>query len=110
MRQAGASEDSVGSLLICWLKNAFVMAGGVFLMVLIEYIPFFMKFGAGADLLFSSTFSGPFMSLMILFIPQAIMFSFLCIYINKKTGHVYVSAFIVASLACWIVTGGSAMF
>lgn len=110
MRQAGASEDSVSSLLICWLKNAFVMAGGVFLIVLIEYIPFFLDIGPGADLLFSPTFGGPFMSLMILFIPQIIMFSFLCTYINRKTGHVYVSAFTVATLACWIVTGGSAMF
>lgn len=110
MRQARATENSIPSLLICWLKNAFVMIGGVFLMVLIEYIPFFLEIGPGADLLFSSTFGGPFMSLMILFIPQVIMFSFLCTFINKKTGHVYVSAFTVASLACWIVTGGSAMF
>lgn len=110
MRQAGASEDSISSLLICWLKNAFVMAGGVLLIVLVEYIPFFLGIGPGADLLFSPTFGGPFMSLMILFVPQIIMFSFLCTYINKKTGHVYVSAFTVATLACWIVTGGSAMF
>lgn len=41
MRQARASEDTISSLLICWLKNAFVMIGGVFLIVLIEYIPFF---------------------------------------------------------------------
>ncbi|MDD2261166.1 MAG: acetylxylan esterase [Clostridia bacterium] len=110
MRQSRASEDTISSLLICWLKNAFVMIGGVFLMVLIEYIPFFLEIGPGADLLFSSTFGGPFMSLMILFIPQVIIFSFLCTFINKKTGHVYVSAFTVASLACWIVTGGSALF
>jgi len=110
MRQARASEESISSLLTCWLKNAFVMIGGVFLIVLIEYIPFFLEIGPGADLLFSSTFGGPFMSLMILFIPQVIVFSFLCTFINKKTGHVYVSAFTVASLACWIVTGGSALF
>ncbi|MFA5151162.1 MAG: hypothetical protein WC554_01235, partial [Clostridia bacterium] len=110
MRQTRASENSISSLLTCWLKNAFVMIGGVFLIVLIEYIPFFLEIGPGADLLFSSTFGGPFMSLMILFIPQVIVFSFLCTFINKKTGHVYVSAFTVASLACWIVTGGSALF
>ncbi|MBP7343772.1 MAG: hypothetical protein KA982_03510, partial [Clostridia bacterium] len=110
MRQPRASENSISSLLTCWLKNAFVMIGGVFLIVLIEYIPFFLEIGPGADLLFSSTFGGPFMSLMILFIPQVIVFSFLCTFINKKTGHVYVSAFTVASLACWIVTGGSALF
>lgn len=110
MRQADASTDSVSSLFICWLKNAFIMIGGVFIFVLIEYIPFFLGIGPGVDLLFTSTFGGPFMSLMILFIPQVIIFSFLCTFINKKTGHVYVSAFTVATLACWIVTGGSALF
>jgi len=110
MRQPRASDPSVSSLIVCWLKNAFVMIGGVLMIVLIEYIPFFAEIGPGIDLLFSSTFGGPFMSLMILFVPQVIVFSFLCTYINRKTGNVYVSAFTVASLACWIVTGGSALF
>lgn len=110
MRQQKASDTTISSLIVCWLKNAFVMIGGVFLIVLVEYIPFFAEIGPGIDLLFSSTFGGPFMSLMILFVPQVIVFSFLCTYINRKTGNVYVSAFTVASLACWIVTGGSALF
>jgi len=48
MRQERASGNSVSSLMICWLKNAFVMAGGVFLMVLVEYIPFFLRYRAGS--------------------------------------------------------------
>lgn len=93
----------------CWWRNALMMAGGVLIIVLIEYIPFFMGIGPGADVLFGSTFGGPFMSLLILFVPQVLAFSVLCTYIYRRTGSVYTGALTVASLACWIVTGGSSM-
>ena len=86
-----------------------LMAGGILLIILLEYIPFFAGIGPGADLLFGSTFGGPFMSLLILFFPQVLVFSLICTYIYRRTGSVWVGAFTVASLACWIVTGGSSM-
>ncbi len=92
-----------------WWRNALLMVGGILIIVLIEYIPFFAGIGPGADVLFGSTFGGPFMSLLILFVPQVIAFSVLCTYIYRRTGSVWVGAMTVASLAAWIVTGGSAM-
>ena len=77
------------------------------LIVLLEYIPFFLGIGPGADVLFGSTFGGPFMSILILFVPQVLFFSILCTYCYRKTGKVYVGALVAAMLACWIVTGGS---
>ena len=93
----------------CWWRNALMMVGGILIIVLIEYIPFFMNIAPGADLLFGSTFGGPFMSLLILFVPQVLVFSVLCTYAYRRTGSVYVGALTAASLACWIVTGGSSM-
>lgn len=93
----------------CWWKYALCMAGGILLLCLIEYVPFFAQIGPGADLLFSTTFGGPFMSLLIVFAPQVIVFSFICTYCYRKTGNVFLGAIIVAILSCWIVTGGSAM-
>ena len=93
----------------CWWRNALMMVGGILITVLIEYIPFFMNIAPGADLLFGSTFGGPFMSLPILFVPQVLVFSVLCTYTYRRTGSVYVGALTAASLACWIVTGGSSM-
>ncbi|MBE6970373.1 MAG: hypothetical protein E7442_09700 [Ruminococcaceae bacterium] len=104
-----ASQPGVKAFLSCWWRYALCMVGGILIMVLIEYIPFFMDIGPGADLLFSSTFGGPFMSLMIVFVPQVLVFSLLCTFLNRRSGHVYVSALTVGSLACWIVCGGSAM-
>ncbi len=109
MRVPEASKPGFAGFLGCWWKYALCMVGGILLMILVEYIPFFMGIGPGADLLFGSTFGGPFMSLLIVFAPQVLIFSVLCTYIYRKTGSVYVGAFTVASLACWIVTGGSAI-
>ena len=86
-----------------------MMVGGVMVIVLIEYIPFFMGIGPGADLLFSSLFGGPFMSILIVFVPQVLVFSLLCTYIYCSTGNVYTGAFTVAAMAAWVITGGSAI-
>jgi hypothetical protein len=93
-----------------WGYSVFIMLGGVFLIVLVEYIPFFMGFGPGADLLFSSLFGGPFMSVMILLIPQFAAFFFLSTWLYRRTGRIYLGSFIVAILASWVLSGGSAMF
>lgn len=103
-------KTAAGTQLAWWGNSVFLMLGGVLLVVLLEYIPFFLGLGPGADLLFGPTFGGPFMSIMILLIPQFIIFFFISTYMYRRTGHVYVGSLVVAMLACWVVTGGSAYF
>lgn len=102
-------EKGFKAFMSCWWRNALMMVGGILIIILLEYIPFFMNLGPGADLLFGSTFGGPFMSLLIVFAPQVLVFSVLCTYMYRRTGNVYTGALTVAAMACWIVTGGSAM-
>ena len=109
MRTDATYETGAKGFFHCWWRSALLMVGGVLVIVLIEYIPFFAGIGPGADLLFSSTFGGPFMSILIVFVPQVLVFSLLCTYIYRRTGNVYTGAFTVASMAAWIITGGSAM-
>ncbi len=109
LRTNGTYEPGTKGFLSCWLPYLLVMLGGTLLVVLLEYVPFFMGIGPGADVLFGSTFGGPFMSLLILFGPQVLGFSLICTYCYRRTGNVYTGALTVAALACWIVTGGSAM-
>ena len=109
MRTEATYEKGSRGFLSCWWRSALLMVGGVMVIVLIEYIPFFAGIGPGADLLFSSTFGGPFMSILIVFVPQVLVFSLLCTYIYRRTGNVYTGAFTVAAMAAWIITGGSAM-
>lgn len=110
MRQKKDDTKPIKNFIKCWLGNVLVLLGGLLVILLLEYIPFFMGYGPGADLLFGTTFGGPFMSALILLVPQFIVFTFLSTWFERKTGNVYVGAFISAMLAAWIVTGGSAMF
>ena len=109
MRTKSTYETGLKGFIKDWLFNFLLMAGGVLIIVLIEYIPFFAEIGPGADLLFGSTFGGPFMSILILFVPQVLFFSILCTYAYRKTGRAYTGAMLAAFLACWIVTGGSSI-
>ena len=109
MRTQATYAPGAKGFLATWWRSALLMIGGVLVIVLIEYIPFFMGIGPGADLLFSSTFGGPFMSILIVFVPQVLVFSLLCTYIYRRTGNVYTGAFTVAAMAAWIITGGSAI-
>ncbi len=108
LRTKAAYEKGCASFFKQFAVNAFVMVGGVLLVTFIEYIPFFAEIGPGADLLFGSTFGGPFMSLLILFLPQVIVFAFIGTYVYRRTNNVYTGAMLIAIIACWIVTGGSA--
>ena len=109
MRTKATYQPGIKGFLSCWWRSALLMIGGVLVIVLIEYIPFFAGIGPGADLLFGSTFGGPFMSILIVFVPQVLVFSVLCTYIYRRTGNVYTGAFTVASMAAWIITGGSSI-
>ena len=109
MRTDATYKPGFGGFLSNWWRNALLMVGGVLIIVLLEYIPFFLNIGPGADVLFGSTFGGPFMSLLILFVPQVLVFSVLCTVAYRRTGSVFTGALTVASLAAWIVTGGSSM-
>jgi len=109
MRTDATYEKGIKAFLSCWWRYALLMVGGVLVIVLIEYIPFFMGIGPGADLLFGSTFGGPFMSILIVFVPQVLVFSVLGTYIYRRTGNAWIGSLNIAILACWIITGGSAM-
>lgn len=108
-RRPEARMSGAHAFYTTWWHNALCMVGGILIIILIEYIPFFLGIGPGADLLFSPTFGGPFMSLLIVFAPQVVVFSLLCTIIYRRTGNVFTGALLVASMACWIVTGGSAI-
>ena len=93
-----------------WGYSILVMLGGLFIVALIQYVPFFLGFGPGADLFLSSLFGGPFMSILILLVPQFAVFFFFSTWLYRKSGSVYTGSFVLAILGAWVVTGGSAVF
>ena len=100
----------VRTQLIWWAYSVLVMLGGVILIALIEYIPFFMGIGPGIDVFVAPLFGGPFMSIMILLIPQFALFFFISTWLYRKSGTVYTGSFVLAILASWVLCGGSAVF
>jgi len=105
----GKKSDALTQL-AWWGYSIFVMLGGLFIIAFIQYIPFFMGFGPGADLFFSPLFGGPFMSILILLVPQFAVLFFFSTWFYRKSGTIYVGSFVLAILAAWVLTGGSAVF
>jgi uncharacterized protein len=106
MRQKELSSPA-RTQLVWWLRSVVVMLGGLFLVALVEYIPYFLGIGAGMDILFTSTFGGPFISFLIVIIPQFILMFFLSTYAYRRTGRVYVGSIMLALLGTWAITASS---
>lgn len=102
-------DSPVKTQLVWWGFACLLMLGGMTISVFIEYIPFFAGLGPGADLLFGSTFGGPFMSYLILAIPQFAMIFFISTYTFRRTGYVYIGSVVMAIIASWMLAGGSAL-
>lgn len=101
------SASPAKTQLVWWLHSIAVMLGGLFIVALVEYIPYLLGIGAGMDMLFSSTFGGPFISFLIVIIPQFMIFFFLSTYMFRKTGRVYIGSMTLAVLGAWVMTAGS---
>lgn len=95
---------------VWWLAACGVMLGSLLVWALIEYVPFFLGIGPGADLLLTPLFGGPFMSILLLTIPQFALMFFLAAAMFRRTGYVYTGSLTVGILAAWMLSGGSAIF
>ncbi len=93
-----------------WLTACGVMLGSLLVWAFIEYVPFFLGIGPGADLLLTPLFGGPFMSILLLTIPQFALMFFLATAMFRRTGYVFTGSFTVGILAAWMLSGGSAIF
>ena len=95
---------------VWWLYSVLVMLGGVLAIALFHYIPFFMGIGPGVDVFVAPLFGGPFMSIMLVLVPQFAVFFFISTWLFRKSGTVYTGSFVLAILAAWVIAGGSAAF
>ena len=95
---------------VWWLKNIYVMLGGLVIVSLFEYVPFLLGYGTGWALVGLSLFDGPFMSALVLIFPQFFVLFFVATYFYRKTGKVYLGSLITAIIVSWITCGGSAYF
>jgi hypothetical protein len=93
-----------------WADSVAVMLGGLVLVAAFEYLPFLAGYGTGWALLGLSLFDGPFMSALVLIVPQFLVLFFVSTYFFRKTGTVYLGSLVTALIVSWITCGGAAYF
>ena len=103
-------ESPAKTQFIWWLKNIYVMLGGLVIVSLFEYVPFLLGYGTGWALTGLSLFDGPFMSALVLIFPQFFVLFFVATYFYRKTGKVYLGSLVTAIVVSWITCGGAAYF
>ena len=88
-----------------WIKYLFAMEAGLLLVLLIQYLPMFL-FGTGpafSGAALSIFFFGLWGIFLMQILPQFALVFFLTTALYRKTGKIYVGAFIATMLVAWIM-------
>ena len=96
-----------GSDLVGWKEiviNILIMIGGYILFLLYQYIPLF----AGGTAAVTTRWAPLYSIVMFQFLPIFAIVALVSTYFYRKTGHIYVGAFINTLLIAWIVVAGQA--
>ena len=102
-------ETPVKTQVIWWLKVVYAMVTGLFLVWCIQYLPwmFGAAGGPGLEILGLDQYSGMFPLMLWVYIPEFIILFFFHTWFYKRTGRIYLGAFVVSSLVVWFLTAGS---
>ncbi len=96
----GGNEVSWKEMVI----NVLVMIGGYILFFIYQYAPLF----AGGSLAVTTRWAPLYSIVLFQFVPIFTIVALVSTYFYRKTGHVYVGAFLNAMLIAWIVVAGQA--
>jgi dienelactone hydrolase len=104
-RRASGAETQ----LVWWLKNCLAALAGLVVVWAFQYIPFFLGFAPGFELVGLPLLSGMIPLLLFVYIPEFIVLLFFLTWFYRRTGKIYLGALVIASLAVWWLTAGTAM-
>ncbi|MHA1489682.1 MAG: alpha/beta hydrolase [Promethearchaeota archaeon] len=96
-------ESSIKTFVIWWIKVVFAMEFGLFVVFLINYIP--MLFGTAA--IFGNMYIVLYMIFAMQVLPQFALIFFVMTYFYRKTGKIYLGAFMATILTTWIMAVSS---
>jgi hypothetical protein len=74
-----------------------------------QYLPFFLGFAPGFELIGLPLLSGMIPLLLFVYIPEFAVLLFFLTWFYRRTGKVYLGALVIASLAVWWMVAGTAM-
>jgi pimeloyl-ACP methyl ester carboxylesterase len=103
------SESGAETHLVWWLKNCRAALGGLAAVWAFQYIPFFLGFAPGFELIGLPLLSGMIPLLLFVYIPEFAVLLFFLTWFYRRTGKVYLGALVIASLAVWWLVAGTAM-
>ncbi len=96
-------ESSTKTFVIWWIKIVFAMEFGLFVVFLVNYVP--MLFGTAA--IFGNMYIVLYMIFAMQVLPQFALIFFLMTYFYRKTGKIYLGAFMATILTTWIMAVSS---
>ena len=103
------AETGVETQFAWWLKSCLAALSGLFVVWAFQYIPFFLGYAPGFELIGLPLLSGMVPLLLFVYLPEFAVLLFLLTWFYRQTGKVYLGALVIASLAVWWMVAGTAM-
>ena len=107
MGSPAAARPGWRGFMSCWWRAAVWLLGGLLILGLLHYLPYFLGMGFGFDYVGLGAFAGLFMSLLWLLVPLILLLTFLVTAIYRKTGQAFLTGLVPAILAAWIIAGAT---
>ena len=103
------AETGMETQLAWWLKSCLAALSGLFFVWAFQYIPSFLGYAPGFELIGLPLLSGMIPLLLFVYLPEFAVLLFLLTWFYRHTGKVYLGAVVIASLAVWWMVAGTAM-
>jgi uncharacterized protein len=90
-----------------WLKNSFTALIGLVAVWAFQYVPYFLGYGPGFELVNLPQFSQMWPLMLFIFIPEFLVILFFVTWFYRRTGKIYLGALMGALLAIWFSVAGT---
>ncbi|HSN94286.1 MAG TPA: hypothetical protein VLR89_04400, partial [Anaerolineaceae bacterium] len=93
---------------VWWAKACFAFLTGLLIVWMIQYLPWYLaNAGPGFELLKLPQFSALWPLMLQVYIPEFLILIWILVWFYRRTGRIYLGAFMVSSLMIWFLAAGS---
>ena len=93
-----------------WAKNLFAFLFGLFVVWMIQYIPWYLfNAGPGFELMGMPQFSAMWPLMLQVYIPEFAVLLLILTWFYRRTGRIYLGALMVSALMMWFLAAGTIM-
>jgi uncharacterized protein len=102
------SANKGGDLWLWWVKNLFAFLFGLFVVWMIQYLPWYLfNAGPGFELMGMPKFSAMWPLMLQVYIPEFAVLLLIHTWFYRRTGRIYLGALMVSTLMMWFLTAGT---